>query len=347
MSSKKTTTAPTSTAIAPVENAIVPVDSGVMAIAADHTSNKLITDEEAMERLGEGVNLAVQRAQDSIPAAGINLLRGTRDFVAGTQYVGASSSNRKSDGFAFNESPQNKYIGDDGFTVLKVISTSCIGSLSPVDNGATYTAFADIMFTEDTTTSGIVLYSSLFRLNENNTVSQVQNFPSITRSDVEQKYGQIENNRWYHLKMTWTPKVPDDGASYYITALAGRSNIKKMGLYKGDIANPTWSASPFDVVEKQDSYLMGQKILESNTNLNDIKTPGFYYTPNNDVASTIINAPSSLKGISFALAVFSCGGVFVHQVALGHRGQIENRAQVAGAGNTWTNWNTISGNLLN
>lgn len=250
--SKKTTTE-TSTAIAPVENAIVPVDSGVMAIAAEHTSVKLITDEEAMEFLGMGVNEAVQRAQDSIPAAGINLVRGSRDFArgSGTNRLGSYSNGWYSVIVAPNGTGTIER-NEDGFSVFTFTSTAesdkyFNSNFINVEYGKSYTVFGEVMI--DEMNRNDIAIVTIIGINEADSVtvneSAYYNREGITKDSI---------GIWIPFKFTY--KISDVNTVRIFVRPCfrgiGKVSFRKIGVYEGDVENPIWSASPFDVEQVSD-----------------------------------------------------------------------------------------------
>lgn len=254
MARKKTASAePTSTAITTAETAIVPVDSGIMAIADDHTSTKLITDQEAMERLGQAVDIAVQRAEDAIPAAGINLLRGTRDFtlVTTNQQTGSYGKN----GFTWSDaSVVNE---DDGFSSISIKSSS---------SSRLYCS-AVIPDKNDYNINDITI--SFYILVENEgTISNTYNFMSVavqkfgSGSDVAVKnysvadifnvgnVNEIVKNKLYkciiNFHNTWNVDY-DFYCIVFRNNIGSTVHVKKIKAEYGNIANPTWSPNPFDI----------------------------------------------------------------------------------------------------
>lgn len=243
MSRKSTaSTEPTTTAIAPAETAIVPVDSGIMAIVDDHTSKKLITDQEAMERLGQAVDIAVQRAEDAIPAAGINLARGTRDWVYGIKLSDYDYNGNKTwyeDGFKTTHSAYIKKTTDEeGFTVLTIERSGL------TSDGWTRIDSSPIMYEGEVTVSFDVRINSNipFDTAQQNVFGNASTYSLATITGVP--ISEIVRDRWYPVNI----KLTIGAVKHLIFELQrnGSISFRKLCVYKGNIANPTWSASPFD-----------------------------------------------------------------------------------------------------
>lgn len=252
MARKKTaSTEPTTTAITPVETAIVPVDSGIMAIADDHTSTKLITDQEAMERLGQAVDIAVQRAEDAIPAAGINLIRCSRDFTVGrTVWAG---SNYK-DGFYKNSNKFTYSVDDEGFTVAHIEQD---GLSSDSVQNITSSTVLGAKIGDIYTISFMVLVDDMSKLTSKD-ITRIQTMRSDSSAtntiSINISNDNVQSGIWTkivrHIEITDSDVV----AIKLMNRLQRNGSLyfKQDAIFKGHIDNPTWSASPFDVVEKNE-----------------------------------------------------------------------------------------------
>lgn len=303
MSRKSTASAePTTTAITPVETAIAPVDGGIMAVADDHTSKKLITDQEAMERLGQAVDIAVQRAEDAIPAAGINLLLGTRDFTKGSINL-VGSSVYFTDGFLINNPSITSFAKDQyGFTVATMEqhrltennSARIDHSVFRVKKGDVITFSCEFMCEDFSELQTDVLIQA-YEFNEN----------SSSISSVSYTYKELTNNadkvngKWVKFRFV---KIIDNENTInllirFVLARNGKISMKKSYAQFGDIVNPTWSMSPFDVVERE-IYL-----IEENFDLNNAgKSYKEYKCQISAIAGTVKNCPTKK---AFALYITS------------------------------------------
>lgn len=238
-----------------MSNEIVVADSPQALATTDHTSKMLITDQEAMERLWQGVDIAVQRAEDAIPAAGINLLRGTRDFTEG-------SKNRVFNSFedGFNGLSQQVFsisYDEQGFGVLTISSTA--------QWQGPYSSYVII---SSQLQSDYVTLSFYFYLHSDSIVDEYTRIVSIAqmkKDNTRRKYisynareltgkDTVPHNKWIHAVVSFeVDKGIEDGEYFYvkteISSVGAKVSYKKLKFEWGDIANPTWSASPFDVAQ--------------------------------------------------------------------------------------------------
>lgn len=235
---------------------------------------------------------------------GINLLRGTRDFTLGSdRYL---SSYNYLDGFT-NNTGFISYKDVDGFTVFEKTNTQAAFSristsvIKDVDKESYYTIFFEFM-TENVTTLtnelGGVYLGTFFLYTNDGKENKYKDLYSKAHFGIQN----TENGKWYkavyYLKfedMSYTTNGPhsDDYSSMYAifspTAReAGTTKFRKMGVYKGKIENPVWSASPFDIDYINDettgiNLLKGTRDIYLTTNLyNDsgFGADGFVVVPN-------------------------------------------------------------------
>ena len=82
------------------------------------------------------------------------------------------------------------------------------------------------------------------------------------------------------------------------------------------------------------------KAIESNTNLNDLTTPGLYGCSNSTVAGTLVNSPVS--GSGFSLLVTNKSNAYQMQI-LFYRGTIYSREKTS---NGWGSWYKFTGTVV-
>lgn len=296
------------------DNDLAITDDGIMAIAdTAHTSKKLLTDQEGMERLWQGVSVAVQRAQDSIPAAGINLLRGTRDFTAGKErYImkSGSSSVVFTNGWMLNapvwhvESTPNEfseivYTGSLNTNSINVITWS-----NAIDKGIhigdTLTISFEVMV-EDATNLDFsrIGVQSAFKNSDWSDPADSSVYAVLSSFGVSAS--NVAIGKWYRLSFTHTisNKFVEGESSYAVRLRSncpgGVVRFRKVKCEKENIANPTWSASPFDVSEVRNAMTLdriGTVSVTDKISLSDeqFKNPG-RWAFSNSVLSNITDLP--------------------------------------------------------
>lgn len=183
------------------------------------------------------------------PTTGINLINGTRDFVIGQNKVAAANDNRN-DGFGnFNSFTITT---EDGFGVATKSGAGAFGmyvvSYAPKDLiGNLATVFCEV------------------RLENSSTLSESDNCLNIGYYDTSKVFhgmGQATLGEVFNGNLVdgvWTPavvhaKLPSTNITEVMVGIfkhsgSGSVSFRRVGLYKGHINNPEWSASPFDVVQ--------------------------------------------------------------------------------------------------
>lgn len=174
---------------------------------------------------------------------GINLLRGTRDFIYGSANV--FDSYVYSDGFKVNSNTANisKSIDDDGFTILtinnpSVTTTAVFASVIVGHGGEKLTVNIDMKKDAGVGDNVIVIQSM------SSSYTPLLNEP-IPASDLTTTFATYKKVVTIPVGTVFTRIVLRN-------ASAGSVSFKKLGAYIGDIYNPEWSASPFDVAQQSD-----------------------------------------------------------------------------------------------
>lgn len=177
------------------------------------------------------------------PTTGINLLRGTRDFIYGSTNV--FDSYVYSDGFKVNSNTANisKSIDDDGFTILtinnpSVTTTAVFASVIVGHGGEKLTVNIDMKKDASVGDNVIVIQSM------SSSYTPLLNEP-IPASDLTTTFATYKKVVTIPVGTVFTRIVLRN-------ASAGSVSFKKLGAYIGDIYNPEWSASPFDVAQQSD-----------------------------------------------------------------------------------------------
>lgn len=251
---------------------------------------------------------------------GINLLRGTRDFVKGTHVIeGASGSNRFDDGFDIGSIP-TFYKDEQGFTVAK-ISRSGLTSASAV----AISQYKKIQEDEIITVSLDIMVDDISALDSDYIfVVGLYTYPEMTairtnELTLKELIPNAESGKWYTVKRQFSLNMGNRKECIFMTRVLlnknGSVNFRKIGAYKGYINNPVWSASPFDskqteenaayaadeVKNIRDIYapkLLGtipnSRRLVENFDIHTLTKPGTYACVSDAIAKTIVNRPNDV-----------------------------------------------------
>lgn len=222
---------------------------------------------------------------------GINLLKGTRDFIIGSIPVPGSTGNRWIDGF-YNRSSFTLSKDNEGFTIA---SKSASGLTSPayagIDNclwklesGTEITVSFEFMV-DDVNKFDLdhILYISGNPINSNTDIFHYNYTPD--------NFGikNLESKKWYKVKatrkITYSDYSPEE--IYLVIRLQleqnGSINFRKLMVQKGNINNPEWFASPFDVAQQADLETVSRNTITSlitaNTNFQVIEAYLYQATP--------------------------------------------------------------------
>lgn len=206
------------------------------------------------EVLGDERLTAVEQKVDSINdyTTGVNLLRGTRDFKAGTKHLPSDFSQLFfTDGFYLQGNPPITY--EDGYAVIFSDSSSKGAFSSPITGlkkGDTLTVSFEYRF--DTINQGFagqVVTMGAFNVRDKRWSSALQD--SIEFRIQSSEYKQKETGKWYQFVTTVYIAADIDAESLVIIGLYSANNIplyiRKPDVVINAINHPIWSPSPFDV----------------------------------------------------------------------------------------------------
>lgn len=231
--------------------------AGLVQKLADVDRYDYVNEDGARELVGE-----ITKVNDE--TTGINLLRGTRDFTVGSKLVGEGWTTQYYDGF-YIQASFSKQIDDLGFTVLHIEhkGTSWLNTYSSailVEPGDTFTVSMDYMVdnVEDATFSnGFVLPGAV-------QVYRLDTKAVLQSSDIQVKPSEINDGEWKHVVKTFTVKEDLEYEGDIILrirlqlASGGSVYFRKVKLESGEINNPIWSPSPFDVAQ-DDNVILANK----------------------------------------------------------------------------------------
>lgn len=202
---------------------------------------------------------------DKTHSAGINLLRGSRDFTIGTTNWGVSTW--KSNGFAGADIPNyyTRSVDNNGFSVLSITH-----DLANTPR-AIYTNMVEGFNLND-----VVTFSFDFKIDNVDTFDFSSNVAryDVFRAGTTTSAGginfkvnegiseEIKSGVWYR----WSKSISlsliasiNDGILFSLRITQpGSISFRKAALNPGNINNPTWSASPFDVIEQSDARVIRQ-----------------------------------------------------------------------------------------
>lgn len=188
---------------------------------------------------------------------GINLLRGTRDFVLGTD-VSETKEKVCYDGFAMSSDLWTLGKDESGFTTLKSNGTHtkesyvwCSYISAKQVKGSTLTASFDFRITN----KGNGTYDRLFQIvaerASDGAFSSEYSSRLYTLGDVGLSFDSIELGKWYRAVVHYPKALNLDDGYFIRTAFCEGEGGRKIEFRKakveiGDVNYPIWSASPFD-----------------------------------------------------------------------------------------------------
>lgn len=297
---------------------------------------------------------------------GINLLRATRDFEAGTVSAGVRETGLKSDGTNYTAGqweiikPENP----NEFFIAKRINTGTASHLyfNPLlpeqVNGSPLTISFEFMI-DDISTTNTNLVQILVLNNSNSTVvlETYVSFTSLGYSD----FTKVPVETW--VKAVHTTSVFNITSDQYVRiGLVGNSGqpvgrqFRKVKAEIGKVNNPVWSASPLDYVSstltEEKPYLIGNlktdRVIPQNADLNDIYEPGTYYCNLDVNVRTLKNCPVSQAFKMTVEVPTGRASASTYQASyLRQKITVYNdpastwyRWQGTGASNAWNSWTT-------
>lgn len=284
---------------------------------------------------------------------GINLLRGTRDFVQGTTIL---SNNYRIDGFNDN---QRKYFftkDNDGFTVASVANAS---------SSTNYSMYFPAVYIENTVET--VTFSFEFKLNEeasgteelcalyvvgkDASGSSQTNVISLNNLGIHPTIGE-----WQKVVKTITFSNLDPEKQVimgYLSCRAGSNHsYRKLSLQRGIINNPIWSPSPFDVAQDNDvlhknypavnlGYIDPDNRINAGDDLNEYLFAGTYSCNQTSIVSSLSNVPSGLNRAFKLYVEYPTGSsspLYVWQKLVEFDTAVEYIRYSGSTGATWTPW---------
>lgn len=237
-----------------------------------------------------------------------NLLKGTREFIKGTKDASYAYPYYV-DGFRLPS--YNNYeisIDENGFTIF-TIKSEAIGSgqvgqfvtsvIEDAKLNETYTMFFDVMLDNPSGYYGNDL-GSVRQIDSTNKI--IQNLQFTT--DVNGiNFKNFEPNKWYKIckKISIAGTDNKNGVLGYTNVpygTKGNVHFKKFGLFKGDINNPEWNASPLDYASSYETpALLGvlptKNYITEKSDLNNYKLPGDYTSVSSTIAAGLQNCPTT------------------------------------------------------
>lgn len=194
---------------------------------------------------------------------GINLLRGTRDFVSGiTPYL--AGKNYLKDGWFWNNAKITTYKDDDGFTVLNfkqdgLDANNIVIAYSSISNGhsANEVMTVSCEFMIDDVEEFTTFVTTLIRCDV------FPNDGGNSKGGVNFSYGggtggntNYESGKWYKWVYTFSTSLIESEDDWVLFSPRlnrnGSLNVRKLKVERGKVNNPIWSSSPFDVAQASD-----------------------------------------------------------------------------------------------
>lgn len=250
-------------------------DSSMLYKVASHNIDELksVMKDELQKQTDTAVNLAkaaldgttaghLQNQIDEINdyTTGINLVKGTRDFTEGRITIEGGSSYIFTDGFGLHGEMLNRstYIDKSGFTVTKLSRSGLLEDWPFVPQwvDGIYTSYIN----NDNSEDGKYTVSFEFMIEDMSAFEG--NYICLVANDKENRIGfsdfgldrsEIASGRWYKVSKTVdVPLTTERFSCIFGMAKNGVISFRKIKVERGAINKPIWSASPFDVVQKND-----------------------------------------------------------------------------------------------
>lgn len=280
---------------------------------------------------------------------GLNLLRGTRDFVFGT---GQRTFGYYEDGFAL-VSTQKLTLDENGFSVLTssrddgVTGTDYAQSskIKGIIPGETITISFDMKLHGEVPVSSTAVRVFLYNKNTTGLTAGYVKDAAVTIQTLVGTSPKADS--WIPCQIKFdvpdTVDASDDqlfiGILIYTktSTIKGNVSYRKLCASHGNINNLIWSASPFDVasisIENNGPALLGDlaNTITSGDDLNNFTTAGTYYCNSDSNASKVINIPNNLA-LAFKLFVITTGGNVIQKILTR-----DNREYSRLLPNAWTN----------
>lgn len=347
-------------------------DYFIMKRTTDNANNGFVMRRPATS-VWNWIKNKIKESDDLIPdveldkindmTTGINLLRGTRDFYKGIQATGLPN-NPRYDGVAFSSTHWEVISAENPneFAIAKRIAGMSGAShlyfnpLFPEDvNGHAVTMSAEVMF-DDVPTSSMGIFQLYASSRETTTGSTIAT-PSLSTFGLN--YSEIVPNTWY--KLVYKRKTPINLAEneYLRVALPGNANeavskhYRKVKLELGEINDPIWSASPFDIAEASTALSVDSEVpilgklnnshqfiaADGAQDFNDFTTPGTYSCDSTATSKEWLNSPEELSN-PFKLYVeyTITNTAYIRQWLVEYGSDATEYVRYNGSNGEWTAW---------
>lgn len=287
---------------------------------------------------------------------GNNLLRGTRDFIVGTNRFSTGSGTAIFyDGFTISSSYTS-----DKLNIIKNQNIPAIISLTP---GGTVmnipsSAITDVKAGDQLTFSCKVRLDSavdntgdghiiIYTLDKSSAQLSSDGYTITTLGLTNAKVGE-----WNHIVIKYTVRdtfTDNNCICVYLRSSKNNISFTEPCMYKGKIERPEWSASPFDYasseLEAGTPKLLGSIPLNNrlrDIDLDDVTTPGTYSTNNVEpVTGNILNYPVNKTGTLDVIALLgSTPTSYLAQIYTTYELKTYVRTKF-GASAQWSSWSRV------
>lgn len=240
--------------------------------------------------------------------SGINLLRGTRDFAIG-KTLAPNASVYYLDGY-YKLAYHIRGVDKEGFSTITIPNDTSsdhyiYSSTIPVSPGDTFTIFFDAKFSNpelyNTNTQICVIRTTKF-----GTDGIIESKNMIFTAEGLHIF-ELEPDTWYKFRYGYT--IPEFEGNAYLLVLPivpknieSDMTVRKMGVYRGQVVDPIWSPSPFDLAQVDEVLTLDDAIvnlgltdelhtIKSGDDLNDYDIPGTYACTSTSIAASLTNTP--------------------------------------------------------
>lgn len=279
---------------------------------------------------------------------GINLLRGTRDFVLGTEKFG--NTGYFTNGFAYTGGSAASFSKDaEGFSIFKLSTNTQATGSNPISIFSLI--FGDFKKDDVITASFEFMIEDVSKVDWSNIVylciqpitsGAGQNGKNFTFDNVGHPLSSIENGKWYKAKAVYTIArgLTDNEAIRIVLNNGGKNSIiqfRKVCVQRGNINNPIWNYNPSDPIDRARKLAMVTPSRDTISDCN-ILVAGLY-----QIGSSTANKPSGASyGTLFVYANDENTEnkyLWVDQMLIDTTGNIWSRQNINQG--SWTSWRQI------
>lgn len=296
---------------------------------------------------------------------GINLLRGTRDFVAGSEdsitiggsficYENGLKIHNNASAVTINK-PSGNHVSELIFDADKLSNTNNTTNaiinmnyinIENITKDDSFTVSFDIFYSEDSLLPNNRIDSLAIRSKSNLS----GNLAGGNHERSSYGISPSIKGEWQKAKYVFRPNIEtEDVVLTFLLQLyiqSGYVKVKNLLIYKGSINNPIWSPSPFDVAQSNDLHptidlglIDDDKRIQENEDLNTYTQAGTYACVATDIAKKVLNSPT---GNAFKLYVDKTSGGnsnYIRQIVIAYSAlnSVYLRFSSNG-GSTWSNW---------